>query len=179
MAHFAQFDIEESDDDGTFGDCKQRAPASSSHPPRKVAWAAPILYSAWQPISDIAALVHARNPEMTEYKFTHITAVYETDGTVTFATLSETKHISIASDWAEGKEKWKEKEEYHKMGFIGQGFTKWVICVFSILLAIIKYFLKILILIEPVWRSWYGTDTDYARWGWQRRQRKETAPDRV
>jgi hypothetical protein len=102
------------------------------------------LYSAWRPTSDIAAPVHARNPEMTEYEFTRITAVYKTDGTVTFATSSETERISIASDWAEGEQQWKGKKEYHKTGFISQGFTKRAIYVCSILLANIKYFLKIL-----------------------------------
>ncbi|KIM83987.1 hypothetical protein PILCRDRAFT_87902 [Piloderma croceum F 1598] len=78
----------------------------------------------WRPTSDIAAPVHARNTEMTEYEFTHITAVYKTDSTVTFATSSKTECISIASNWAEGEEKWKGEKEYHKTGFIGQGFTK-------------------------------------------------------
>jgi hypothetical protein len=145
VVHFTQFNIEESDGDGTLGDHKRNAPASSLRSTKKVARTAPILYSAWRPIPDIAAPVHTRNPEMTEYEFTCIAAVYKTDGTVNFTTSSETERISIASDWAEGEEKWKGKKEYHNTGFIGQGFTKRAIYVCSIFLASVKYFLKNLI----------------------------------
>ena len=76
----------------------------------------------------------SREVSIANYQFTRSTAQYQPDGEVRITRSSESLDIiAIAKDWLNGEEMWEKKEQYHKTGFIGRGFTKRgvYVCLFS------------------------------------------------
>ena len=67
----------------------------------------------------------SREVSVADYRFTHSTAQYQPNGDVRITRSSESLDvIAIAEDWLNGEEMWEKKEQHHKTGFIGRGFTK-------------------------------------------------------